>query len=119
MYPYHLVQCYLNNGKFQEGLEIANELYGLYSTYSKINDKALLTELMILFSSGISSFAVRREAHTNVFFNNILDRPFYKLVKKQFVEFVSQYVNGIANIGLKTLLTNCFLEDIKENGPTP
>jgi len=109
MYPYHLVQCFLNNGKFQEALETANKLYRLYNIYNKINNKPRLTELVIFFSLGISSFATGHEAHATVFFNNILDSPFYKLIDKQFVEFVSQHVNRVANIGLKTLLRNCFL----------
>ena len=109
MYPYHLVQCFLNNGKFQEGLETANKLYRLYTIYSEKNNNASFTELLILFSLGISSFAATYEAQADNFFRSICIHPSYGLIEKQFVEFVSQYVNRIANIDLKILLRTCFL----------
>ena len=109
MYPYHLVQCYLNNGKINEGLEIAQKLHRLYMTYSKNNNKAPFTELVIFFSLGISNFAAGYETEACNFFKIIVDHPSYALIKNQFNEFANQYVNRIPNMGLKTILKNSFL----------
>ena len=107
MYPYHLVQCYLNNGKCKEGLEIAEKLYQFYTLYNQKN-KSPLTELVILFSLGISNFASGYETEANNFFRIIVDHPSYTPIKEQFDTFANQYRNRIPNMGLKTLLGNCF-----------
>ena len=109
MYPYHLVQCYLNNGKINEGFEIAQKLHRIYTIYSKNNNKAPFTELVILFSLGISNFAAGYETEAGDFFRIIVDHSSYILIKDQFDEFANQYVNRIPNMGLKTLLKNSFL----------
>ena len=109
MYPFHLVQCCLNNGKFQKGLKMANKLYESYKIYSQMTNKAPFTEVVIFFSLGISSFAAGYETEANNFFKIIVDHPSYTLIKEQFDEFIIQYVNRTSNMGLKTLLDNCFL----------
>ncbi|MCK4467351.1 MAG: glycosyltransferase [Desulfobacterales bacterium] len=109
MYPYHLVQCYLNNGKIKESLEIAQKLQQIYMTYSKDNNKAPFAELVIFFSLGISNFAAGYETKANNFFRIIIDHPSYALIKDQFDEFANQYVNRIPNVSLKALLRNYFL----------
>jgi glycosyltransferase involved in cell wall biosynthesis len=109
IYPYHLVQCYLNNGKIKESREIADKLHRLYMTYSKNNNKAPFTELVTFFALGISNFAAGYETEAGNFFRIIIDHPSYTLIKEQFDEFTNLYANRIPNMGLKTLLGNCFL----------
>ena len=109
MYPFYLIQCYLNNGKINEGLEIAEKLHQIYITYSKNNNKAPFTELLILFSLGISNFAVGYETEAGNFFKIIVDHSSYILIKDRFDEFANQYVNRIPNMGLKALLKNSFM----------
>jgi len=108
MYPFHLVQCYLNNGKMEEGLETATKLYDLYKIYARVKNCAPFTELVILFSLVISNFASGHEEKAQVLFNEIPKYPSYELIKGQFIEFVSRYANKIPNRGLKTLLMKCF-----------
>jgi glycosyltransferase involved in cell wall biosynthesis len=109
MYPFYLVQCYLNNGKIKESHEIAEKLHRIYMIYSKNNNKAPFTELVILFSLGISNFAAGYETEAGNFFRIIVDHSSYTLIKDQFDEFANQYVNRIPNMGLKALLKNSFL----------
>jgi glycosyltransferase involved in cell wall biosynthesis len=109
MYPYHLVQCYMNNGKFEQAFELADKLYQLYQLFRQQNNTAPFTELLILFSLGISSFALGRQTDADGFMNRILDCPAYKNIEKPFVDFITQYVKRLENRALKTLLVNCFL----------
>ncbi|MBW1863632.1 MAG: hypothetical protein JRJ02_14880 [Deltaproteobacteria bacterium] len=109
MYPYNLVQCYLDSGKIKESREIADKLQRLYMTYSKNNNKAPFTGLVIFFSLGISHFAAGHETEAGNFFRMIVEHPSYTLIREQFDEFANQYANRIPNMGLKTLLNNCFL----------
>jgi hypothetical protein len=109
MYPYNLVQCYLDSGKIKESREIADKLHRLYMTYSKNNNKAPFAELVIFFSLGISHFAAGYETEAGNFFRMIVDHPSYTLIKEQFDEFANQYANRIPNMSLKTLLKNSFL----------
>jgi len=87
----------------------SDNLHRLYMTYSKNNDKVQFTELAILFSLGISHFTAGYETGAGNFFRMIVKHPPYTLIKEQFDEFANQYANRIPNMGLKTLLGNCFL----------
>ncbi|MBL6971915.1 MAG: glycosyltransferase [Desulfobacterales bacterium] len=109
MYPYNLVQCYLDSGKIKESREIADKLHRLYMTYSKNNNKAPFAELVIFFSLGISHFAAGYETEAGNFFRIIVEHPSYTLIREQFDGFANQYANRIPNMGLKTLLGNCFI----------
>jgi glycosyltransferase involved in cell wall biosynthesis len=109
MYPYHLVQCYMNNGKFEQAFEIADNLYQLYHLFKQRNGTAPFTELLILFSLGISSFALGRQRDAHNCMNRILDCPAYKNIEKPFIDFIIHYVKRLENRALKTLLSSCFL----------
>lgn len=109
MYPFHLVQCYINNGKFEQAFEIAYKLYQLFSLYKQKRHAAPFTELLTLFSLGISSFTLSRQADAADFMNRILEHPTYKNIEKPFVDFIIQYVKRLEHEALKTLLVNCFL----------
>ena len=109
MYPYHLVQCYMNNGKFEQAYEIADNLYQLYHLFRQQNNTTPFTELIILFSLGISSFALGRQRDADHFMNRILDCPVYQKINKPFVNFIIQYLKRLDNRALKTLLVHCFL----------
>jgi glycosyltransferase involved in cell wall biosynthesis len=111
MYPYHLVQCYMNNGRFEQAFEIANNLYQLYFSYRQENKNAPFTELLILFSLGISSFALGRQTDADGFMNRILGCPAYKNIEKPFLDFIIQYAKRLENRALKTLLMNCFFSE--------
>ena len=109
MYPYHLVQCYMNNGKFKQAAEIAGHLYQLFHIFKQESNGAPFTELLILFSLGISSFALGRQTDAGDFMNRILDCAAYQNIEKSFVDFIIQYTKRIENSALRTLLVNCFL----------
>ena len=87
----------------------SDNLHRLYMTYSKNNNKAPFTEPVIFFSLGISNFAAGHETEASNFFRMIVDHPSYTSIREQFDEFANQYANRIPNMGLKTLLGNCFL----------
>jgi hypothetical protein len=105
MYPLYFVQCYLNNGKIEEGFETATRLQNLYKSYAQIgNPAASLTELVILFSLGVSSFVAGYEEKAGLFFKDILEHLDFHGIKRQFSDFVRQYVSMTPNAGLKALL---------------
>ena len=108
MYPFDLVHCYINNGKTEESLDVALQLYSFYKTYSQKSNCTPLTLPLILFPLGLSSFAAGYEDKAEVFFSNISKCPAYELIKPQFTGFVNQYVSRTPNRGLKALLANCF-----------
>lgn len=109
MYPLYFVQCYLNNGKTEEGFEIATKLHELYKLYAqKGTPTDSLIELVILFSLGISSFMAGYEDKARLFFRDILECSGFRRIKQQFSVFVRQYVSTTPNAGLKVLLIDCF-----------
>jgi glycosyltransferase involved in cell wall biosynthesis len=109
MYPFYFVQCYLNNQKMGEGLEAAKKLQRLYKLYTaRRKPTVLLTELVILFSLGISSFMAGYQQEARRYFNKILESHSFGGIKKQFNAFVGQYADSNPNAGLKALLINCF-----------
>lgn len=104
MYPFHLVQCYLNNGRFEEGFNLAGKLYSLYKEYAHSNNRAPFTQLLILFSLCISSFAAGHEETAAIFLDDIHKCPAYAEIKPQFTHFVSQYAGKVPDRGLRDLL---------------
>ena len=107
MYPFHLVQCYINNGKAEESLDLALKLYSLYKTYSQKRNCHPITLPLILFSLGISSFVSGYEEKAKIFFSTIANCPAYELIKFQVADFVGQYINRMPNASLKTLMRSC------------
>lgn len=114
MYPFHLVQCYLNNEKRKEGLEMAIRLHGLYREYREGNDREPFTELSILFSLGISTFAMGLEREARNSFETITGHPSYRSIRDRFNGFVTQYAGMIDNPGLRGLLAECFREGVHQ-----
>jgi hypothetical protein len=109
MYPLYLVQCYLDNGKREEGFEVATKLQDIYKLYAQKNHLVTsLTELLILFSLGISSFMIGCEDKAGFFFNHILTSSGFSGIETQFRGFVGQYVSRTHNRDLKILLTDIF-----------
>jgi glycosyltransferase involved in cell wall biosynthesis len=109
MYPLYFVQCYLDNGKTAEGVELAIKLQDLYKLYArKSRQKSSLSELVILFSLGVSGFMIGGREKAKFFFDQILAHSDYRGIEKQFQDFVSQYVNATPNTDLKALLKDCF-----------
>jgi hypothetical protein len=110
MYPLYFVQCYLDNGKMEEGFEIATKLQELYKLYARKNHlKTSLTELLILFSLGASSFMAGNQEKAEIFFNRILKSSSFSGIEIEFRDFVDQYASTIADTGLKILLMDSFL----------
>jgi glycosyltransferase involved in cell wall biosynthesis len=118
MYPFYFVQCFLDNGKMNEGFERATELYDLYILYARKSNLATsLTEVILLFSSGISSFMAGYREKTRLFFKKILDYPGFDGIEQQFSDFVAQYTTMTCDAGLKALLKDCFsVSKEKKNG---
>jgi glycosyltransferase involved in cell wall biosynthesis len=109
MYPLHLVQCYLDNRKMEEGFKMAKKLQGLYKLYIQKNRlTSSLTELVILFSQGISSFMAGSKKKAEFFFLHILEHPGFCGIEKEFRVFVGQYVSATPDADLKVLLMDCF-----------
>jgi len=111
MYPFYLIQCYLDNGKMEHALEVAINLYRLFGVYSKKNNKVPFTELFILFALGISSFAAGCEEDAKVFIHSISKSPSFKVIESEFIGFVRRYISTLVNRNLKALLRSAF-----ENG---
>jgi glycosyltransferase involved in cell wall biosynthesis len=109
MYPFHFIQGYLNNGKMMEGFEKATELHHLYTQYAqKKNIASSLTEIMILFSSGIGSFMAGYEEKAKFFFKKIREHPGFGGIKQQFSDFAGQYAAKTSEDDLKALLIDSF-----------
>ena len=114
MYPLYFVQCYLDNGKMEEGFEMAAELQDLYKLYAqKKNLKASLTELIILFSLGVSSFLAGSQEKAGLFFDQISKSPGFIGIKERFFDFVGQYAGVIRDASLKALLVDSFSAKIR------
>ncbi len=112
MYAYYLVQCYMNNGRYAEALETANRLHQLYLLHDKKGNS--ITELVLLFSLGISSFAAGNERDARTFFNGIRLHPVYHQIKERFLLFARQYANGITETGLKVLMNHYFESGVSD-----
>jgi glycosyltransferase involved in cell wall biosynthesis len=110
MYPFHLVQCYMNNGKADQAFEIADRLYQLFYLYKQERRALPIVELVILFSLGISSFARGCQTDAADFMNRILDCPSYKNIEKPFIDFIINYVRRLKDMAFRALLVNCFLQ---------
>jgi glycosyltransferase involved in cell wall biosynthesis len=108
MYPFYLIQCHLDNGKACEAMEIGYHLYKLFKVYTERGNNAQFTELFILFSLGISSFALRLREDAQLFIESIAKYPSFDLIKSQFTAFVRQYIAMTLNRDLKELLTGSF-----------
>ena len=109
MYPMFFVQCYLDNGKMTEGLEMAAKLQDLYKFYARKSRPASShTELVILFSLGISCFLADDKNEATLYFNRILEHSGFNGIEKQFRVFVGQYVNRTPDADLKILLMDYF-----------
>lgn len=109
MYSLYFVQCYLENGKMAEGYEIATTLHNLYQLYArKINRKKSLTELIILFSLGVSSFMAGFEQKAEIYFRQILENSSFSAIEKQLYAFIGQYIRVAPDARLKAMLVNCF-----------
>jgi glycosyltransferase involved in cell wall biosynthesis len=109
MYPLYFVQCYLENGKKEEGFEMATKLQDLYMLYAqKRNLKTSLTEIIILFSLGVSSFMAGSEEKAGFFFDQISTSSGFIGIKKQFCDFVGQYAGTASNARLKAMLIDSF-----------
>ena len=109
MYPFHFVQCYLNNRKMKEGFKIATKLQELHKLYAAKNNLTVSrTELVILFSLGISSFMAGYEEKALLYFRQILETQSFGQMKSRFNRFVGEYADSSPNAGLKVLLIKCF-----------
>jgi len=109
MYPFYFVQCYLNNGKIKEGLEIATKLQELHNLYAPQNNLTVSrTELVILFSLGISSFMAGYEEKALLYFSQTRESQSFGQMKSPFNRFVEHYADSTPNAGLKMLLIKCF-----------
>ena len=109
MYPLYFVQCYLDNGKIEEGYEIAKELQRLYKLYTrKKHPTNSLTEVFIIFSLGISSFMAGYEEKAGHCFSHILKGSGFCEIEIQFRDFVGQYIRSTTNADLMVLLSDIF-----------
>ncbi|MBN1832751.1 MAG: glycosyltransferase [Deltaproteobacteria bacterium] len=108
MYPFHLVQCYLNVGSFDGAVQMAFNLYDRYKQYCHVKNRMPITELVILFSLGISHFATACREKAKVFFDGITSFAVYESIQPQFNAFVSQYVSQTCHPELKGLLCHSF-----------
>ena len=108
MYPFLLVQCYLNINQFQPAVEVADRLDDLYKTYAKDQNQAPFTELLIYFAQSISNFAAGRKEKARTFLKKIQTCQSYGAIEQQFCNFVRQYITMNPNSGLKEMLGSFF-----------
>ena len=93
----------------EEGFKIATELAYLFKLYARKNDAyTSLTELIIHFSLGVSSFMAGFEEKAVFFFDRILQSSGFIGIKEQFCAFVGQYARTTADVCLRTLLMDNF-----------
>jgi len=113
MYPFHLVQSYINVGRFSEARDQAAQLASLYKTYSsevKKNQNPV-AGLTILFSLGLSHFAGGLVENTRNFFRILSTSSLYKQIKASFDTFVSNYAKETPDRELRNLLIETFASE--------
>jgi len=110
MYPFHLVQCYINVGRFSEARDQAAELASLYKTYSdKENENHNpVASLTILFALGLSHFAGGFAENARSFFQILSKSALYKKIKTSFDTFALTYAKETPNRELSRLLLTSF-----------
>ena len=92
-----------------EAFKIAKKLQKLHNLYATKNNLTVSrTELVILFSLGISAFMAGNEEKALFYLRQILESQSFGQRKSSFNRFVEHYVDSTPNAGLKMLLINCF-----------
>jgi glycosyltransferase involved in cell wall biosynthesis len=109
MYPFHLVQCHMNVGEFDEACNQAFHLASLYKDYCKKWNGNPVSGPVILFSLGISHVAAGRTKDAEGFFSGIITDSHYRPIKTHFDSFITQYAEKTPDPELKALLSDCFL----------
>ncbi|MFH1148540.1 MAG: glycosyltransferase family A protein [Pseudomonadota bacterium] len=108
MYPFHLVQCFINNGEFEEAMNTALLLHDLHKEYAGENESGIFAGLSILFSLGISSFTLGNKNEAGGFLRSIAGDHAYHAIRPRFDRFVHEYAERMPDSDLRALLSGIF-----------
>ena len=108
MYPFHLVQCLLDNGEYDTAVETSHRLLELHRAFTKTHEGDDITPLVLLFCLGISSYAAGHREDSKACFKAIRQSDRYEAHAPQFNQFIGEYVRKMTHKGLGDVLAGFF-----------
>jgi glycosyltransferase involved in cell wall biosynthesis len=108
MYPFYLVQCYLENGRYRQALDIADDLFKRYGASATHETGPEAVKWILLFCLGISSIAVDRPQEAAKYFTAIIQDPQFASMAPKFNAFAHGYAEKLSHPGGKDLLMRFF-----------